>query len=310
MVIVSIAAALVFVTLSFGVRDVLGALSDVHRTSIVSAVILGVLIQVLRAQRARYLLKQNGEITLGHSYGSMVVSHGIGDLLPLAPAGPLLRSTLTHRFTRIPVAFSSGVFMVEGLLDGIGPAILAAYLFLTVPLPAWVRIVCAIALAQLVLLVLVPVASRLAHGRAPIGTHEGRRRKLLDLGDQLAAGLAILTARPGVALSTIGFSLLITAAAAFQSALFLQAFELQSSIAHLCLFLTLSMAAGSLPVKIPGFGTATTAAFLPAAGIHGAGVAGFILITRLISSAQAPVLAALVVMWWGLRRPSLQSRPR
>jgi hypothetical protein len=35
--------------------------------------------------------------------------------------------------------------------------------------------------------------------------------------------------------------------------------------------------------------------------IHGAGVAGFILITRLTSSAQAPVLAALVVASWGVR---------
>lgn len=305
MAVVSIGATLAIVTLSFGTGAVAGALSDVHRTSIVCAVILGILIQILRAQRARSLLEQNREITLGHSYGAMVVSHGIGDLLPLAPAGPLLRSTLTQRFANIPIAFSSGVFVVEGMLDGIGPAIMAAYLFLALPLPVWVRGVCAVTMGQMALLLLVPVMARRIRGRGPAQPRSGRKGKLLDFGDQLAAGLAILTARPVVALTTVGFSLLISAVAVLQSALFFQAFELQSSIAHLCLFLTLSMAAGSLPVKIPGFGTAATTAFLPVAGIHGAGVAGFIVITRLISSAQSPLLGAAVLGWWMVRRRSL-----
>jgi hypothetical protein len=301
-VLLSVAAALTVLAASFGVSAVVNALSDVHRTSITCAVALGVLIQILRAQRARYLLVQKREITLGHSYGAMVVSHGIGDLLPLAPAGPLLRSALTHRFSRIPVAFSSGVFMLEGLLDGIGPALLVGYLLLALSLPLWVRMVCAGILAQLALAVAVPGLAHLIRRFVPHRRGRSRWSALLRLGDQLAAGLGILLTRPGVAVRAIGFSLLITMAGALQAALFLQAFELESSLTHLCLLFILTMAAGSVPIKIPGFGTATTAAFMPAAGIHGAGVAGFILITRLVASAQAPLLAAGVVLWWAARR--------
>lgn len=301
-VMLSISGALGVLALTFGTHAVVNALSDVHRASMACAIVMGVIIQVLRAQRARYLLAQEQDITLGHSYGAMVISHGIGDLLPLAPAGPLLRSTLTHRFSKIPVAFSSGVFMLEGLLDGIGPALLVGYLFLALSLPLWVRIVCAIVVAQLLLVVVVPLLARLTRRFRPFHRDAGRWTTVLRLADQLSIGLSILVSRPGVAARTVGFSLLITVAGAFQAALFLRAFELQSSIAHLCLLFILTMAVGSLPIKIPGMGTATTAAFMPVAGIHGAGVLGFILITRLVSSAQAPLLAAGVVAWWVLRK--------
>jgi hypothetical protein len=302
MLVLSVAAALGVLTASFGVHAVAVALSDVHRTTIAGAIALGVVIQILRAQRARYLLAQKREITLGDSYGAMVVSHGIGDLLPLAPAGPLLRSTLTQRFTHIPIAFSSGVFMLEGLLDGIGPALLVSYLFLALSLPLWVRAIFGVILAQLALVVIVPALAGVARRFFPQREGESKWQSLLRLADGLADGLGILLIGPGIAVRAVGFSLLITAAGALQAALFLQAFELESSITHLCLLFILTMAAGSVPIKIPGFGTATTAAFLPVAGIHGAGVAGFILITRLISSAQAPVLAAGVVGWWTVRQ--------
>jgi hypothetical protein len=128
-----------FLIHSFGLQQVAAEASRANLWPIVGAVALGAVIQVVRAQRTRYLLGQQRPVSLFHSFAAIVVGHGIGDLVPLAPGGPVLRSVLTQRLTRIPVAFSSGVYIVEGVLDVLAPAVLVPYLLFVVSLPAWAR---------------------------------------------------------------------------------------------------------------------------------------------------------------------------
>jgi hypothetical protein len=84
--------------------------------------------------------------------------------------------------------------------------------------------------------------------------------------------------------------------------IFLRAFGLAASVNDLLLLLVLTLAAGSLPIKIPGAGTVATTAALAVAGIHGPGVAGFVLVSRVVFSSETAVLALALLGWWNVRR--------
>jgi hypothetical protein len=238
-------------------------------------------------------------VSLSASYGAMVVGHGVGDMLPLLPGGLALRSLLTHRLGRVPVAFAAGAYMLEGLFDGLGPALLAGYLLIALAAPAWTRWVLIAAVLQTALLVLPVLLQRLAPALHVACARRSRLRGALSATDRLTSGLRALTARGWrPTLTIVAFSLAITAVAALQLALFLRAFSLHASARDMLLVLVLTMVSGSLPVKLPGFGTVTAIVVLPAAGVHGPGLAAYVLISRAVQSTQTPFLAACLLGWW------------
>jgi hypothetical protein len=231
----------------------------------------------------------------------MAVGTGLGSLLPFVPGGQLLRSILTERLAGVHIAFSTGVFLLEGMLDGLGPAILVGYLLAAVALSAWTRGLLIVVLVQAVISLLVPLLLR-ARRHRPFWERgsSGRLAKLFQLGHQVEQGVTVvLTRGRSVALSIVGLSLLVTALCTVQSALLLRAFGLGVSINGLLLISVLLITAGTLPVNVPGAGTVATAAALRAAGIHGAGVAGYVLISRLVFAGWAAVPALALVGWWG-----------
>ena len=292
-----------FLIHSFGLQHVAAEASRANLWPLVGAVALGTVIQVVRAQRTRYLLGQHRPVSLFHSFAAMVVGHGIGDLVPLAPGGPLLRSVLTERLSRIPVAFSSGVYMVEGTLDVLSPAVLVPYLLLAVPLPTWARWVLVGVLVQatllLVMLVVLAIRPRIRPARWVPSLSAPR---LMHLARQVTDGLRALSADgPRKSLVVVGLSLLVITLTAVQVTLFLQAFALTVSGNGLLLILVIMLSSGSIPIKIPAFGTITAAAVLPVAGIHGPNVGGYLLTSQFLLSSQTVALAILVLGWWFVR---------
>jgi uncharacterized protein (TIRG00374 family) len=300
---ISIAIAGAVVIHAYGPAQVVGAASDAHRWILLDAVILGALIQVVRAQRSRWLLAGHQPVSLSHSYSAMVVGHGIGDLVPVAPGGPVLRSVLTERLAGIPIPYSGGAYMVEGALDTIVPALLVPYVLLTMSLPSWAHWVLIGIAVQAALLVTVLGALALRSPERATGRLSSFvSPRLLQPARQIAEGLRALTAGgPERCLIVAGLSLLLLGLTAAQMALFLHAFALHDSVSGLLLLLVVTLSAGSLPLKIPAFGTMSAAAALPIAGIHGPVVGGYLLVTQFLLSSQTVFLAVLVLAWWFVR---------
>jgi hypothetical protein len=92
--------------------------------------------------------------------------------------------------------------------------------------------------------------------------------------------------------------LLVLALTAGQVTLFLRGFALTASSNGLILLLVIMLSAGSIPVKIPAFGTISAAVALPIAGIHGPNVAGYLLTSQFLLSSETTALAILVLGWW------------
>jgi membrane protein YdbS with pleckstrin-like domain len=286
----------------FGADNVADAIAQANIWLIALVVLLGAVIQLVRAQRARCMLADDDSVSLPHTYGAMVLGHGLGDLLPLAPGGPLLRCFLTERLSGIPAAFSAGVFMLEGMLDGLGPALLIGYLLLALSIPRWTRWALVAALLQSTVVLLLPALAKVLPRYAHMPHVQGRRvAGLLRLGHQITDGLVTVVARgPRSAGKVLGLSLLVTLLNAVQMALFLHAFDLGASFNALLLLLVLTLASGSLPIKIPGAGTLATTAVLGVAGIHGAGVAGYVLVSRVVLSSETAFLALALLVWWSI----------
>ncbi len=296
--------AIMFVISHFGTRGTLSAIGQSNGQLLAVATAMGVYAQILRAQRARRLLLLRYPISLRQSYSSMVVGHGIGDLVPFAPSGPALRCLLTERAAQIPVAFSAGAFMVEGVLDGLGVALLSGYLLVALSLPAAERLILLSTLIPLLLLVgflVVPHANRF-RGR---GRHSAHMRwpAAERLFRELGSGLTVLSgAGVGAVLRILALSLAVSVISGAQIALFLIAFGLHLSSASALLLIVLTLAAGSVPIKFPGSGTVTSTAALAISGLHGPGAAGYILVSRAVLSSQATVLALIVLTTWAVLR--------
>jgi len=64
------------------------------------------------------------------------------------------------------------------------------------------------------------------------------------------------------------------------------------------LILVLTLAAGSIPVKLPGAGTIATTEILRVAGMHGSGLAGYVLASRAVFSSETFLLAVAPLGWW------------
>ncbi len=291
-----------FLLSRFGAADVLSAVKGAHVSVLVLVVLLGVLLQVLRAERARRLLSRGHTVSLAHSYGPMVVGHGIGDLVPLAPGGPALRCVLTERVANVPIGFSAGAFLSEGILDGLGLALLSSYLLLAVTVPSTTRVMLILALGQIVLLFGLLIGARAVLRRGGLNLDaSGEARPWRRFGRQLVLGVTTVFGQGlGTALSIVGLSLLVTALNGLQIVLFLHAFNLQGSPRALVLIVVLTLTAGSVPIKFPGSGTITAAAILTLAGLHGGGSAGYVLVSRTVFSSETTVLALLLLGWWGI----------
>jgi hypothetical protein len=304
----SAAVAGLFLAHMYGPRQIASAASSANIWLLLEAVGVGALIQIVRAQRSRWLLGQWHPVSLSHSYAAMVVGHGIGDLVPIAPGGPVLRTVLTERLTGIPIAFSSGVYVLEGMLDVIAPALLIPYFLLMLPLPGWIHWVLIGVVVQatllLALLVVLALGSRvLPEGRLP---HFAVSR-LLRLSRQITEGLRAFTSGgPKRCLLIFGISMLLIVLTLGQLTLFLHAFALKGSVDGRLLLLVVMLSAGSIPIKIPALGTISAAAALPVAGITGPAVGGYLLTSQFVLSSESVVLAALVLGWWfarGIRHP-------
>src|SRR5207302_452821 len=72
-------------------------------------------------------------------------------------------------------------------------------------------------------------------------------------------------------------------------------------ISGVLMLLVVALSAGSIPLKIPAFGTITAAAALPVAGIQGPSVGGYLLVSQFLLSSQTVILALMVLGWWLLR---------
>jgi hypothetical protein len=296
---ISAVAGAAFLGIVYGFAPLLSALLHANAALVAMAIGVGAVLQVVRAQRAAVLLSGQRQVRLSDTYNAMVVGHGIGDLVPIAPCGVALRCFLTERLSALSVAFSAGVFMLEGVLDGLGPTLLTGFLLLALHLPTWLRVLLVASLGQALLFFTVPVIAHVLRRSQKLSMLPGWIARLIaasgDVTDGLVGGLS-----RGIrhCLSVAGISLLITALGGIQLVLFLSAFGLTTSVPNLVLILVLTLAAGSLPIKIPGSGTVATTAVLQVAGIHGAGVAGFVLMSRVVLSSETTVLACASLAWW------------
>jgi uncharacterized protein (TIRG00374 family) len=298
----SLVVASIFLADHFGVANVLTAIGQANIGLLALAVGLGVVVQIVRAQRARCMLAQERAIKFGDSYAAMVVGHGIGDLLPLAPGGPALRCVLTERLSGVPMPFSAGAFMLEGLFDGLSPALLIPYLLVVLPLPGWIRWTLLAVVVQLGLFLVAGLLVKiLSRGRRWRGVGSSPLGAVVRLGTQVGGGLmAAIRRGPRSVFSIAGLSLLVTGIGALQFALFLNAFGLTASVNDLLFVLVVTLAAGSIPLKIPGAGTITTTGAMGVAAIHGTGLAGYVLISRVVFSSETAVLALALLGWWGV----------
>jgi len=296
--------AVAFLAHAYGLGHTVAAARSANLDLLLEGIGLGVLVQIVRAQRSRWLLIQRRPISWLHSFSAMVVGHGIGDLVPMAPGGPVLRSVLTERLAGVPAVYSGGAYMVEGTLDIIAPALLIPLVLFLLPLPSWTHWVLVGVAGQAVLLLALLIGlavwspsrytSRLVSRLSP---------RLLTLAGQLVDGLRAVSAG-GLRRCVLvcAASLLLLALTAGQLALFLQAFALSGSTGGLLLLLVVMLSAGSVPLKIPAFSTMSAAAALPVAGISGPAVGGYLLVSQFLLSSQTIMLALLVLGWWLLRR--------
>jgi uncharacterized protein (TIRG00374 family) len=288
-----------FLATVYGFAPLLSAVSHANTPLIAVAAVVGALIQVVRAKRVAVLLSRQHRVRISDTYNAMVVGHGIGDLVPIAPCGTALRCFLTKRLSSLSVAFSAGVFMLEGVLDGIGPALLTGFLLIALQLPMWLRVLLVVTLCQSLLFFSLPVLAHALLRCRKLSVVPGWVTRFIAVGRDMADGLESgLSRGMGNGFAVASMSLLVTALSGLQLVLFLSAFGLTTSGDDVLLILVLTLAAGSLPIKIPGSGTVAAAAALQVTGIHGAGVAGFVLMSRAVLSSETTLLACASLSWW------------
>jgi hypothetical protein len=93
-----------------------------------------------------------------------------------------------------------------------------------------------------------------------------------------------------------------------QLGVLLRAFALTTTVNNALLILVLMLAGNSIPVKIPGAGTLMLAGMLTLVGVHGPGLAGYVLVSRILSSTETPLMALIIIGWWSVLR-SHQTSP-
>ena len=294
----------------FDPRAVMQAVEGADISLVVWAIVLGAVVEALRAQRAAVMLRREHQITLEQSFGALVLSHAAGSILPIGPAGFGLQSVLTRRLANVPMPFSTGVFLACSILDRFSALPLIAFVLLALHLPAWVKLLLLGTLVQNVLSLLVPVIAAVMRSRLSHFAPRSRwGRKIHGAITDVEAGLATIVAGGWrIALPAITLSFLITAAAMLRLALLLSAFGLDASPHQLALLMLMGGLVGSMPVKVPGADAWAAGKLLRLVHLLGPGAGGFVLLSSVVATVEFPLLAAGILLWWALPRSQVSLR--
>lgn len=298
----SLIAGIAVVLRSFDTQAVWQALSGVDLSYFFLALAVGIGLQLLRAERAALLLRQQYPISLEHCFGAQVLSHAVENIIPIGPGGYGLQGALTRRLAGIPISFAVGVFVSCGLLENLSVLPLALTVLLTMHLPQWVRLILVGAMVRSSLILLVPVIAAATrqrlHGLSP---RTGWGRRIGQIVVEMEDGLATVVA--GGWRSTVpalGLSCLITAGSMLRISLFFGAVGFPASLHQLALLLVMGGLMQSVPVPLPGASAWATSKLARLVHIAGPGAASFGILTGLITAVESPIMAAGVLLWWTL----------
>jgi uncharacterized membrane protein YbhN (UPF0104 family) len=269
---------------------------------LILAVALGVVVQVLRAQRAAFLLRREHQITLEQCFGAQVLSHAVQNIIPLGPGGYGLQGALTRRLANIPIPFSVGVFVACGFLDNVSTLPLICAVLWTMHLPAWIRLILLCALVRSSLVLLVPmIAALMRHRLHAISPRTVWGKKMLGAIADIDDGLATVVAGGWRSiLPALALSGLITGGSMLRLSLLASAVELATSPHQVALLLVMGGLMKSVPVAVPGADAWATSRLARLVHVVGAGAAGFVILSSLLASLESPLLAAGVLLWWAL----------
>jgi uncharacterized membrane protein YbhN (UPF0104 family) len=315
----SMLIASAFVTHVFGLHHVLRALERADPYMVMTAFMIGAIVQVLRGKRAAIMLSQDRPVTTWQSFSTMIVADGLGSLIPIVPGGAALRYVLTRRVTGVPVAFCAGVFMIESVLDSIGISAIIVCLLVLMRLPAWLIVALLGALVQSAAFLAfaalaTPLRNYLLRHWAGCASQRARyigggglarfQRWLYSLclmGDRMVAGFGAVTACGWrTVMPVITLSLAMTALSLVRLEFLLRAFELDATINQVLIMMVLSGLVGIMPLKVPASGTWATTKLLRVVRLVGPGAGGFVIFSRLISSSESLLLALPVLGWWSM----------
>jgi uncharacterized protein (TIRG00374 family) len=306
----SVAAVGAALLTTFDPHAVVRALARADFSLIVAAVAVGAIIEVLRAQRAALMLRRRYPITLEQSFGAVVLSHAACRIVPIGPAGLGLQSLLTRRLASIPIVFSAGAFLACSILERLAAVPLLIFVLLTAHIPDWFRYILLGALAQTVVSLLIPLLAILTRFRLDRLRPRSRwGRKLRGAISDLENGLATIVAGGWrVVLSVIALSLAVAAGSVLRLTLLLAAFDLHASVHQIALLMVMGGLMGSMPVTVPGADAWATGRLLRLIHVIRPGAGGFVLLSSVIATVEAPLLAAGVLLWWALPHSKVSLR--
>lgn len=274
------------------------------------ALVMGVVIQVLRAQRVKTIVCSRYRISLEQSFGARVLSHSVTGIVPLGPGGIALEGLLLRRFAQVPIAFSTGVFTVCGVLDRGSIIPILALALLVMHLPEWIRLFLLGTLMQSTLSLLIPLLAAVTRSRlSRFAPRSGWRTRIIRTIVQVDDGLAAVVAgswRTG--LPALALSFLIAAASLLRLALLLAAFGLRPAPGQVILLLLMVGLMGSMPVQIPGASAWATGKFLRFIHVLGPGAGAFVLLSSVVGMVEAPLLSLGMLVWWTLARSRVSFR--
>lgn len=307
----SLAAVAATPLIMFDRNAVVRTVARANISLILSAVMLGAVVELLRAQRAAIVLRRQHPISLEKAFGAQVLSHATGCLFPLGPAGFGVQSLLTFRLASVPMAFSAGVLLACSVLDRVAVLPLIALVYWTLQLPGWARLLLLGMLIHSVLSLLVPFVALTA--RTPLSRFtpsSGWGKKIHGAITGVETGLtSVMTGGWVIALPSMALSVLIVAGTFLRLTVLLRAFGLGASPHQVALLVVMGGLVGSMPVKLPGTDAWATGKLLGLTRLIGPGAGGFVLVSSVIALMEAPLLAAAVLVWWALPRSAVSLGP-
>jgi uncharacterized protein (TIRG00374 family) len=307
---IPLAAAGAVLFTMFDPRAVARAVARADAALVLLAMAVGAMIEIVRAQRAALMLRREHRITLEQSFGAVVLSHAACRIIPIGPAGFGLQSLLARRLANIPMPFSAGVFIACSILERMTAIPVIAFVLLAVHIPDWVRFLLLGTLAHTVLLLCLPLIAALTRHRVGKLTPRSRwGRRIHGAISDVESGLATIVAGGWrIALPAIGLSFLITAGSVLRLTALLAAFKLNASTHQVALLMVMGGLVGSMPVTIPGADAWATSKFLRLVHLLRPGAGGFVLLSSVIATIEAPLLAAGMLLWWSLPRSDVSLR--
>jgi len=294
----------------FDARAVLRSVERANIWYVLCAVALGVVIEVVRAQRGAIMLRREYPVSLEQSFGALVLSHAGCRVVPIGPVGFGLQSLLTRRLANIPMPYSMGVFLAGSILERASVLPLIAFVLFGMRLPAWVDLILAGTLLQNILSLVVPCVAALSqHRLGHIAPRSRWGRRVHGVITDLEDGLATMVAGGWrIAVPALCLSFLSTACGLLRLALLLRAFALTVSPHQIALLMVMGGLVGSMPVRVPGSDAWATGKLLRLVRLVGPGLGGFVLLSSVIATVEYPLLAAGVLLWWAMPPSSVSLR--